>query len=202
MGKETFPSFHTYKFAQDKIRQTAIFTMLRIPHPKTRVFYGPRQKQQILQTVSLPFIATIPRGAARGRGVFLIRTARDLENYLAWNGPAYIQEYLPCNKEMRIIIVGQKVALAYWRIARPDTFKSNLAQGGRICFDPVPANALSLALFTARQCGWDDVGIDIIQARGRLYVLEGNMKYGTRGFQQAGIDYPQFLCDQILQGNI
>ena len=26
MGKKTFPSYHTYKFAQDKIKQSALFT--------------------------------------------------------------------------------------------------------------------------------------------------------------------------------
>ena len=37
-GKRTFPSYHTYKFAQDKIKQTALFDLLGIPHPRTRVF--------------------------------------------------------------------------------------------------------------------------------------------------------------------
>ena len=47
MGKPTFPSFHTYKFAQDKILQTAIFNLNKIPHPRTRVFYGSIQKSRI-----------------------------------------------------------------------------------------------------------------------------------------------------------
>ncbi len=33
MGKKTFPNFHTYKFALDKIKQTAIFQLQNIPHP-------------------------------------------------------------------------------------------------------------------------------------------------------------------------
>ena len=37
MGKITFPSYHTYKCVQDKIKQTALFELLSIPHPKTRV---------------------------------------------------------------------------------------------------------------------------------------------------------------------
>ena len=40
MGKKTFPSYHTYKCVQDKIKQTALFNLLDISHPKTRVFYG------------------------------------------------------------------------------------------------------------------------------------------------------------------
>ena len=43
-GKKTFPSYHTYKCVMDKIKQTAMFELLRIPHPRTRVFYGNRRK--------------------------------------------------------------------------------------------------------------------------------------------------------------
>ncbi len=200
MGKPTFPSFHTYTFAMDKIRQTAMFQMQGIPHPRTRFFYGPRQKQAIPSCFSFPFIAKIPRGSARGNGVFLIRNPADLAVYLARKDPAYIQEYLPLDRDIRVIIIGKSVALAYWRVALTGRFKTNVSQGGEICFDPVPPAALELALSTAEKCGWDDVGIDIVESRGRFMVLEGNMKYGTKGFQKAGIDYRQLLCDKILNG--
>ncbi|MCF8090992.1 MAG: ATP-grasp domain-containing protein [Desulfotignum sp.] len=202
MGKPTFPSFHTYTFAMDKIRQTAMFQMLGIPHPDTRVFYGPRQKKKILKQFSFPFIAKIPRGSARGQGVFLIKNQTDLSEYLAKKNPAYIQEYLPADRDMRIIVIGKKVALAYWRIACKNQFKTNLSQGGTICFDPLPEAALDLALLTAKKCTWDDVGIDIVMSNGRFLVLEGNMKYGTKGFQKAGINYKQLLCDMILNNEV
>lgn len=202
MGKPTFPSFHTYTFAMDKIRQTAIFQMQGIPHPITRIFYGPRQKQNIGALFPFPFVAKIPRGSARGNGVFLIRDQAELSAYLARKHPAYIQEYLPIDRDIRVIIIGKNVALAYWRIAPKGRFMTNISQGGRICFDPVPAKALELALSTADKCGWDDVGIDIVEFRGRFLVLEGNMKYGTKGFQKAGINYKQMLCDKILTGEI
>jgi ribosomal protein S6--L-glutamate ligase len=202
MGKPTFPSFHTYTFAMDKIRQTAMFLMQGIPHPTTRIFYGPRQKQTILSEFSFPFIAKIPRGSARGTGVFLIRNPADLAVYLDRKDPAYIQEYLPLDRDIRVVIIGKTVALAYWRIALTGRFQTNISQGGEICLDPVPAAALELALTTAQKCGWDDVGVDIVESRGRFLVLEGNMKYGTKGFQKAGINYKQMLCDKILNKEV
>lgn len=202
MGKPTFPSFHTYTFAMDKIRQTAIFQMQGIPHPRTRIFYGPRQKQAILSEFFFPFIAKIPRGSAQGNGVFLIRNPADLAGYLSRKNPAYIQEYLPLNRDIRVVVIGKTVALAYWRIALAGRFQTNISQGGEICLNPVPAAALELALTTAQKCGWDDVGIDIVESRGRFLVLEGNMKYGTKGFQKAGINYKQLLCDKILNNEI
>ncbi|MCP4022418.1 MAG: ATP-grasp domain-containing protein [Desulfobacteraceae bacterium] len=202
MGKTTFPSYHTYKFAQDKIRQTAVFQMSGIPHPKTRIFYGKKQKKQIIDHFQWPFIAKKARGSSKGNDVFLIENQTDLDQYLEKPQPAYIQEYLPIDRDMRIIVIGRQVILSYWRIADPANFKTNLSQGGSIDFTPLPKPALELALETCKKCGWDDVGIDIIQKDDRFYVLEGNMKYGTKGFKKAGIDYKKLLeklvLDQII----
>ncbi len=202
MGKETFPSFHTYKFALDKIRQTAVFDILGIPHPATKIFYGKQQKQKIPEFFTFPFVAKKPRGSSQGKGVFLIQNPKDLSDYLRDKGPAYIQEYLPIDRDMRIVIIGKKIRLAYWRISPPDDFRSNLSQGGRISFDPLPQKALDLALFTASKCGWDDVGIDIVEQDKQFYVLEGNMKYGTKGFCKAGINYKEMLSHLILSKEI
>ena len=198
MGKQTFPSFHTYKFAQDKIRQSAIFAMQKIPHPRTRVFYTTNPQQDILAEFDFPFVAKAPRGSARGRGVFLIRNPGELTQYLSQHRPAYIQEYLPEDKDMRIIVIKGEVALGFWRFSTDNEFRTNISMGGRIAFDPLPQAALDLALTTAARCGWDDVGIDIIEHRGGFFVLEGNMKYGTQGFQAAGMDYKRYLVDRIL----
>ncbi len=202
MGKPTFPNFHTYKFAQDKIRQTAIFEMKGIPHPKTHVFYGKKQQRCILDHFQFPFVAKIPRGSARGTGVFLIETPKDLERYLALGGPAYIQEYLPIDRDMRFVIIGTQIRLAFWRLAPKTGFHTNISQGGGICFDPLPDPACELAIETARACGWNDVGIDIAESNGRFYVLEGNMKYGTKGFKAAGIDYKALLAKLVLEGEL
>lgn len=199
MGKPTFPSFHTYKFAMDKIKQTAIFHMCGIPHPRTRVFYGETQKKTIMDFFSFPFIAKKARGSAKGKGVFLINNREELAVYLKHHSPAYIQEYLPIDRDMRIIIIGQKIRLAFWRISTSDNFKTNLSQGGAVCFDPLPKEALDLAERTALTCGWDDVGIDMVMHKDRPYVLEGNMKYGTKGFHTAGIDYKTMLAGLILK---
>jgi len=197
MGKSTFPSYHTYKCVQDKIRQTALFELLELPHPRTRVFYGNRQKQLILNYFKFPFIGKIPRGSALGRGVYLIRNANQLRSYLDQARPAYIQEYLPIDRDMRLVVIGRRVVHAYWRIAPEDEYRSNVAAGGQISLAPVSENARKLALHVAQSCGWDDVGIDICEHSGRFYVLEANMKYGKEGFRQAGLDYVKLMESMI-----
>ena len=202
MGKDTFPSYHTYKCVQDKIKQSALFDMLEIRHPHTRVYYGKRQKRAIPEDFEYPFIAKIPRGSAMGRGVYLITDADDLRQYLDVSHPAYIQRYLPIDRYIRVVVIGENVVHAYWRVNPPGDFRSNVAVGGRIVLDPVPDEALNLAIDTARQCRWDDVGIDICCHDKQYYVLEANMKYGKEGFRAAGIDYNKLLEKMIEDGKI
>jgi ribosomal protein S6--L-glutamate ligase len=202
MGKRLFPSYHTYKCVQDKIKQTAMFQLLQVPHPRTRVYYGRRQKSRITEDFDFPLVGKIPRGSALGRGVFLIRDRNQLARYCRPAHPAYIQEYLPLDRDIRVVVVGQRVVHAYWRVAAPGEFRSNLGAGGRVELENVPPEAVALALETARRCGWNDVGLDIVCHEGRYLVLEGNMKYGKEGFRRAGIDYVLLMEEMIANGDI
>jgi len=202
MGKKTFPSYHTYKCVQDKIKQTALFNLIGTPHPRTRVYYGNRQKSAITDHFKFPFIGKVPRGSAMGRGVHLIKNKADLSSYCSLANPAYIQEYLHIDRDIRVVIIGSKIVHAYWRIAPEGEFRSNIAVGATVSLAPVPQKTLDLALRTATSCRWDDVGIDICMHRGTFYVLEANMKYGKEGFRRAGIDYIKLMETLIENGDI
>jgi len=202
MGKDTFPRCLNYLFAQDKIKQTTLFQLLKIPHPYTRFFFGNRQKSRILNYFSFPFIAKIPRGSALGRGVYLIKTPSDLEHYCSLSHIAYVQEYLPIKNDIRVVVIGKDAVHAYIRIPIENEFRTNLAFGAKLSFDAIPRKAIELARYTASNCGWDDVGIDICEYQNRFYVLEANMKYGKQGFYQAGIDYFQLMETLIDNGKI
>jgi len=202
MGKRTFPSYHTYKYTQDKIKQTALFNLLEIPHPRTRVFYGNHQKSKILKHFQFPFVAKIPRGSALGRGIYLIQNKAELAAYNRLTRAAYIQEYLEIDRDLRVVVICGRIIHAYWRIARPGEFRTNLSQGAAISFDNIPDEGLALALTTARLCQLDDVGLDICFCRGRYWVLEANMKYGKEGFRQAGIDFYRLIDEMIENGQL
>lgn len=202
MGKRTFPNYHTYKYAQDKIKQTALFNLLEIPHPKTRVFYGNHQKSNILKHFGFPFVAKIPRGSALGRGIYLIRNEAELAEYNRLSGPAYIQEYVEIDRDLRVVVIRGHPVHAYWRIAQRGEFRTNVSQGATISFDNIPDRGVALAVNTARLCQLDDVGLDIYFHNGRYGVLEANMKYGKEGFRQAGIDFYKLMEEMIQNGQI
>jgi ribosomal protein S6--L-glutamate ligase len=96
-----------------------------------------------------------------------------------------------------VVVIGSRIVHAYWRIAPPNEYRSNVAVGGRISLETVPEKARDLALQVARACCWDDVVIDICEYNGRFYVLEANMKYGKEGFRKAGLDYDKMMESMI-----
>jgi ribosomal protein S6--L-glutamate ligase len=201
MRKKTFPSHHTYTYAMDKIKQSALFQLLEIPHPRTRVFYGKTQQKKIFNHFTFPMVAKIARGSSMGRGVFLINDQSDLDRYLEDTHVAYIQEYIPMERDCRVVVTGGKVIHAYWRNAPDGDFRTNFSTGGTISFEPIPERIQQFAIDTARRCCFDDVGLDICQSGPKMYVIEANMKYGRAGFTQAGIDFFH-LMETLIEQNV
>ncbi|MDI6796245.1 MAG: RimK family alpha-L-glutamate ligase [Desulfatibacillaceae bacterium] len=201
-GKPSFPSPSNYRFALDKISQTALFLSLGIAHPRTRIYYGPRNHRQILKDFSLPLVAKIPRGSARGEGVFFIQTNRELADYCNKVHAAYIQEYIPADRDLRVLVIGSKAVISYWKIAKKGAFAANLSQGASISFDNIPQRAVNLAVDAANACGFDDTGLDVRMANNGPVILEANMKYGTLGLKAAGIDYFKLMEDLLENGKI
>jgi ribosomal protein S6--L-glutamate ligase len=201
LGKRVFPANY-YRYMGDKVKQTELFILLGIPHPRTRFYRGKHRCEKILRDFSYPFIAKIPRGSSQGRGVFLIRSLEDLERYVKISDLAYIQEYLPIDRDLRIVLVGAKVVHAYWRIARPGEYRSNVSLGGRISFDNIENDHLQFAEQVARLCKFDEVGLDICIYQDTCLVLEANMVYGLKGFEKAGLNIYQLLTERVRAGGI
>ena len=201
LGKRVFPANY-YRYMGDKIKQTELFTLLNIPHPRTRIYEGKQRTHHILADFSFPFIAKIPFGSSKGRGVFLIENRTDLQVYLGKCSRAYIQEYLPIDRDLRVVLVGAKVVHGYWRIARPGEFRCNVSLGGRISFQNIPDCGLRFAEGVARLCEFDEVGLDICISEGKYLVIEANMVYGLKGFESAGLHIYQLLTQRLDEGGI
>jgi ribosomal protein S6--L-glutamate ligase len=201
LGKPFFPSLETCLYADEKIKQSTLFSMLGVPHPRTRIYYH-LHHQNILGDFSFPFIAKLPRASSQGRGVYRIENQEQLKEYLHLTPVAYIQEYLPHDRDLRVILVNYEPVLSYWRHRAPSNFKTNLRQGGSPSFLEIPDEALSLAAETAFRCRFNDVGLDLIQCRGMWYVIEANMEYGREGLRMKGMNLKQILRDKLLSGEL
>ena len=193
LGKKVFPRNY-YHFLGNKIRQTDLFELLEVSHPRTRLYYGRHRKARILADFSFPFVGKTPVGSSQGAGVYLIGEEQGLDRYLEGHRPAYIQEFLPIDRDLRVVLVGGRVMHAYWRMHPPGEFRNNVSLGGRISFEEIPEDALEFARDVAARCGFDDVGLDVCHAQGRYYVIEANMVFGFEGFRAAGLDFYDLLA--------
>ena len=201
MGKKIFPSLETYIYADDKIKQTTLFIMQNIPHPLTKIYYC-RHHPDIISDFHFPFVGKIPRRSSQGRGIFKIHNRGELEDYLKLTRVAYIQEYLPHERDLRVILINYKPLLAYWR-ERPDrTFKTNVFQGGRINFQGIPEDGILLAQEYSKKCRMNDVGLDMMKVRGKWHLIEANMTYGRKGLRLKGMDLKEILRRKLLSGEL
>ena len=201
MGKRIFPSLETYLYADEKMKQTTLFNLLSIPHPRTR-FYLQREFSRITEDYTYPFIAKIPRASARGRGVFMIAGGADLREYLQKTKIAYIQEYIPHDRDLRVILINYEPVLAYWRQKPPGGFRTNLFQGGELDFSGIPGDVLSLAGEFARRCKLNDVGLDLLQHKNTWLLLEANMQYGREGFRRKNMVLKEVIRRKLLAGTL
>lgn len=200
-GKRLFPSLETYLYSDEKIKQTTLFYLLGIPHPRTRIYYH-LHFNQIPQDFSFPFIGKLPRNSARGRGVFKIHNRRELEAYLAQTSVAYIQEYLPHDRDLRVLLLNYESILVYWRYRCLSNFRTNLAQGGVIGFEDLPEDGIRVALEAAKKCKFNDVGMDLIHCKGKWFVIEANMKYGRSALKMKGLDLKEIIRQKLISGEI
>ena len=134
--------------------------------------------------------------------MFKIENRELLECYLRLNPIAYIQEFIPHERDLRVILVNYEPILSYWRTRKPDDFKTNVHQGGSISFDDIPEEGVTLAKEVAQECRLNDTGLDLLQHHGKWYVLEANMKYGRRGLGMKGLDLKDVIRQKLLSGEL
>lgn len=200
-GLSVFPRNY-YHFLGDKIAQTDLFNLLEIPHPRTGIYYGRDLSERIENDFSYPFVAKTPIGSSQGEGVFLVRRPEELSRYLRTHNPAYIQEYLPIERDLRVVIICGRLVHAYWRIHTQGDFRNNVSQGGTISFEDIPAATLNFALRAASRCGFDEVGLDICRHAGKYWVLEANMVFGQEGFRKKDLDIHKIIADLFDSENL
>lgn len=188
LGARIFPSLPSYLLGHNKIEMTRAFQCLvpqNTPHT-TIAANTPQEAERIWQAADLPFVTKLPK-SSQGVGVWLIENAADWRDYLGRTDVIYVQEHLPIDRDIRVVIVGDKVVSAYWRLQSADGFHNNVSRGGVADYSPVPAAATNLALRVATALGIDHAGFDIAMVGGHPYLLEFNRLFGNQGFAGGGL---------------
>ncbi len=195
-----FPSISSYHLGHDKIQMTRAFESL-CPHhvPFTLILPATEAGMtEALDTLGFPFVAKEVR-SSMGQGVYLIESRADFHRYAAANDILYLQEYLPIQRDLRVVWVGDQVVGAYWREAPEGGFHNNVSRGGRVSFEAVPVSAIELVQQVASALGVNHAGFDVAVVDGHSYLLEFNLRFGTQALNAQGIQLAPFMLDYLAR---
>ncbi len=130
--------------------------------------------------ISYPFIMKAPLGA-RGNDNYLVESQKQLHSIFADNPntPYIIQEFVPNNGDLRLLVAGGQVRMAIGRKAAEGTHLNNTSKGGSAEIIPVeslPQAMLTQAVHIAKLLNREVTGVDMIVHRdsGDFYFLEAN----------------------------
>ncbi|MFD1383735.1 RimK family alpha-L-glutamate ligase [Rhodanobacter aciditrophus] len=182
LKKRIFPSLASYMIGHDKVEMTRTFmTVAPANHPYTEITANtPYESERIWDMMPTPFVAKIPR-SSMGNGVFLIDNPVQWREYLETSNMIYAQEYLPIDRDLRIVWVGNKVVGGYWRLQAEKGFYNNISQGGQVEVALIPKEALDLVEFVASSLGIDHGGFDVAMVGSMPYLIEFNRIFGNQG---------------------
>jgi ribosomal protein S6--L-glutamate ligase len=188
LRKRIFPSVGSYHLGHDKIEMTRAFWSLCPEQvPQTLILPAtPAAVEQVLDSFAFPFIAKEVRNSM-GSGVHLIGSGAEFAAYWRANPVLYVQEYLPIRRDLRVVYIGEQVIAAYWRHGAEGEFRNNVARGGEIDFENIPAAALELVQRVAQALNIDHAGFDVAEVDGHYYLLEFNTLFGTEGLRRRNI---------------
>ncbi|GAA4093023.1 hypothetical protein [Zhongshania borealis] len=195
-----FPSQASYLLGHNKIEMTRAFEMVapaNTPHTEIRA-NTPSNAEALWELMLLPFVAKLPK-ASQGSGVWLIKNRAEWRAYLEKTDVLYVQEYLPINRDIRVVIIGDTVVSAYWRLQSDQGFYNNVAKGGVIEQSAVPAQAVNLALHLAQTLDIDHAGFDIAMVGDHPYVFEFNRLFGNQGIEGGEQKIREAIIDYLLR---
>lgn len=202
LKKPVFPSISTYHIGHDKIEMTRVVQLLWSRHmPETFILDNSAgSRAWVLNHFEFPFVAKTIKDSM-GNGVWLIEDFKGWQSYAATHKVLYVQEYLPIDRDLRLVVIGRRVVAGYWRRHAAGAFHSNIARDGFVDPSNVPEGAVALVEEMALRLDIDHAGFDIAQVGDHYYFFEFNRLFGTAGLKKMGITTGS-LIDAYLRSAI
>lgn len=98
-GYRIHPSPHILEIIQDKLIQKEFLRKKGIPVPRYKLV---RDLENDVRDFGFPVVQKTRRGGYDGRGVFIIKNEKDLENALS--GETYLEEFVEIEKELAVMV--------------------------------------------------------------------------------------------------
>jgi ribosomal protein S6--L-glutamate ligase len=180
--------------SRDKLNASQILARNRIPVPKTVYVRDILDVEQAIETVGgLPVVVKVTQGT-QGDGVFLRHTAFEVRNLvqglLMTGKSVLVQEYIAEShgKDIRALVVGDKVVACMRRRARGREFRSNFHLNGTVESVDLPEGYAEAACRAARVLGLNIAGVDL------------NSSPGLEGIERAsGVNVAGAIVDYVME---
>lgn len=190
--------------SRDKLRATQILSRHDIGIPKTTFV---RNRQDVLSAIDrvggVPVIIKLLEGT-QGIGVILAPEQKIaeaiIETLQSTQQNVLIQQFISESKgrDIRALVVGNRVVAAMRRQAKGDEFRSNVHRGGvakAIKLDPLYEET---AVRAAQIMGLRVAGVDMLEGHDGPYVMEVNSSPGLEGIEKAtGLDIAGSIIDYV-----
>ena len=191
--------------ARDKLRALQLLSRFGIDIPRTVMCrYRDEVPLAVEQVGGLPCIMKLIQGT-QGVGVLIASTMSEVEGMLdtMWTlgQEILLQELIAESrgKDVRALVIGDRVVAAMRRTAREGEFRSNLHRGGEGQAIPLPRESSEVAVKAARVIGLEVAGVDMLESRGGPKIMEVNSSPGIEGLEKAtGIDIASLYIEHAV----
>ncbi|MCE0799892.1 MULTISPECIES: 30S ribosomal protein S6--L-glutamate ligase [unclassified Buttiauxella] len=192
--------------ARDKLRSLQLMARQGIDLPVTGFAHSPDDTSDLIDMVGgAPLVVKLVEGT-QGIGVVLAETRQAAESVIdafrGLNAHILVQEYIKeaQGRDIRCLVVGNKVVAAIERQAKPGDFRSNLHRGGVANQVSITDREREIALHAAATLGLDVAGVDILRAERGPLVMEVNASPGLEGIEKtSGVDIATLMIQWIEQ---
>ena len=177
--------------SRDKLRALQMLLRGGLDIPRTVMAHDRSDVAKLVQEVGgLPAIVKLLRGT-QGVGVMIASTMVEVQSLLDtfWDlgQEIVLQEFIRESKgrDVRALVVGDRVVGAMRRRAKQGEFRSNLHRGGEGTPIDLPAPYAEVAVKAAQIVGLGICGVDMLESETGPKVMEVNSSPGFEGLEKA-----------------
>ena len=190
--------------SRDKLHASQILARNKIPVPKTTYVRDSIDVEPAIDFVGgLPVVIKVTQGT-QGQGVFLRHTVHEsrslIQGLLLTGKSVLVQEYIAEShgKDIRALVVGDRVVAAMRRRARGREFRSNYHLNGTVEKVEINQEFEQQAVRAARVLGLNVAGVDLLEGANGPLVLEVNSSPGLEGIEKAsGVNVAGAIIDYV-----
>ena len=112
--------------------------------------------------------------------------------------PFLFQEFLPTDGDIRVLVVGYKAIGAMKRHLVPGDFRANISQGADAEKFQLTPEIIEYAEKAAKITNTEFAGVDLIESKGKFYVIEVNRSPQFKGFRKyTKVDPSPFIINYL-----